>query len=218
MNTDDRDKWKSEPRLFPLNITYLPFLGFRKWPFQRLIPDWRFANDCQRSHDIQRFLIRVTAAFKKAAIEFTSPGFSHSMPVTMDPDKSSAQLRYSPDFESEGFKQQVESHKLSLCGRKLTWAIAFVTGTGFTLFGCASDDKRVHWVWKHWSHWVIDMIKVSCLPCWRPIRQVSVYQLGRVIQFYLRDVLSSRRRFRRWRWVPYIQIMRRCRVFWLQYT
>lgn len=140
MNTDDRDKWKSEPRLFPLNITYL---HFRKWPFQRLIPDWRFANDCQRSHDIQRFLIRITAAFKKAAIEFTSPGFSHSMPVTMDPDKSSAQLRYSPDFESEGFKQQVESHKLSLCGRKLTWAIAFVTGTGFTLFGCASDDKRV---------------------------------------------------------------------------
>jgi len=56
----------------------------------------------------------------------------------MDPDKSSIQLRSSPDFESEEFKQQVESHKLSLCGRKLTWAIAFVTGTGFTLFGCAS--------------------------------------------------------------------------------
>ncbi|TFK43653.1 general substrate transporter [Crucibulum laeve] len=33
------------------------------------------------------------------------------------------------------FSARVESHKLSLRGRKLTMAIAIVTGTGFTLFG-----------------------------------------------------------------------------------
>lgn len=52
-----------------------------------------------------------------------------------DSEKSTTQLRYSPDLESEEFKQEVESQRLSLRGRKLTWAIGFVTGTGFTLFG-----------------------------------------------------------------------------------
>ena len=100
----------------------------------------RFLNDSKRSHDIQEFLIRVIAASIKVAVEPTSV---LSLPVTMDPDKSSTQFRYSPEFESEGFKQQVESYKLSLCGRKLTWAIATVTGTGFTLFGCASTIMSI---------------------------------------------------------------------------
>ncbi|KXN83736.1 Sugar transporter STL1 [Leucoagaricus sp. SymC.cos] len=53
-----------------------------------------------------------------------------------DSEKSSAHLRYSsPDFQSEDFKQEVELHNVSLRGRNLTWAIAFVTGAGFTLFG-----------------------------------------------------------------------------------
>jgi hypothetical protein len=59
-----------------------------------------------------------------------------------DSEKGSSQLRYgSPDLLSEEFKQQVDSHKVSLRGRALTWAIAFVTGTGFTLFGYASFLK-----------------------------------------------------------------------------
>jgi len=40
----------------------------------------------------------------------------------------------SPLNPSEFFAD-VESHRLSLRGHKLTAAIAFVTGTGFTLFG-----------------------------------------------------------------------------------
>lgn len=52
-----------------------------------------------------------------------------------DSEKSIAPLRYSPDVTSEQFKQEVESNRSSLRGRNLTWAIAFVTGTGFTLFG-----------------------------------------------------------------------------------
>ncbi|KAF5364248.1 hypothetical protein D9756_000737 [Leucocoprinus leucothites] len=52
-----------------------------------------------------------------------------------DSEKSSADLRSSSDFESEEFKQEVELQRVSLRGRSLTWAIAFVTGTGFTLFG-----------------------------------------------------------------------------------
>jgi hypothetical protein len=53
-------------------------------------------------------------------------------------EKSTTQLRYSPELHTEEFKQEVESHKVLLRGRSLTWAIAFVTGTGFTLFGYAS--------------------------------------------------------------------------------
>jgi hypothetical protein len=52
-----------------------------------------------------------------------------------DSEKSIAPIRYSPDIGSEQFKQEVESYKSSLRGRSLTWSIAFVTGTGFTLFG-----------------------------------------------------------------------------------
>ncbi|EKM80392.1 hypothetical protein AGABI1DRAFT_128066 [Agaricus bisporus var. burnettii JB137-S8] len=52
-----------------------------------------------------------------------------------DSEKSIAPLRYSPDVASEQFRQEVESNRSSLRGRNLTWAIAFVTGTGFTLFG-----------------------------------------------------------------------------------
>lgn len=33
------------------------------------------------------------------------------------------------------FNTEVESHYLSLRGRRLTAALAFITGTGFTLFG-----------------------------------------------------------------------------------
>jgi hypothetical protein len=40
---------------------------------------------------------------------------------------------YSPEFEAE-----VGSHALSLRGTKLTVALAFVAGTGFTLCGYAS--------------------------------------------------------------------------------
>lgn len=54
-----------------------------------------------------------------------------------DSEKSTPQFRYSPDVDSQEFKQEVESNKSSLRGRNLTWAIAFVTGTGFTLFGYA---------------------------------------------------------------------------------
>ena len=39
---------------------------------------------------------------------------------------------HSPEFEAE-----VASHALSLRGTKLTVVLAFVTGTSFTLFGCA---------------------------------------------------------------------------------
>ena len=38
---------------------------------------------------------------------------------------------HSPEFEAE-----VASHALSLRGTKLTLVLSFVTGTGFTLFGC----------------------------------------------------------------------------------
>ncbi|KAF9452894.1 general substrate transporter [Macrolepiota fuliginosa MF-IS2] len=48
---------------------------------------------------------------------------------------SQPEFRYSPDVESEDFKREVEAHSLPLRGRKLTWAIAFVTGAGFMLFG-----------------------------------------------------------------------------------
>lgn len=39
------------------------------------------------------------------------------------------------DYDSPEFEAEVASHALSLRGKKLTVALAFVTGTGFTLFG-----------------------------------------------------------------------------------
>ena len=39
-------------------------------------------------------------------------------------------------------KEDVERHALSLRGRTLTASLAFVAGTGFTLFGYASDRSR----------------------------------------------------------------------------
>lgn len=38
-------------------------------------------------------------------------------------------------YDSPEFEEEVESHALTLRGPRLTAALAFVTGTGFTLFG-----------------------------------------------------------------------------------
>ena len=43
-----------------------------------------------------------------------------------------------PLYRSSEFEAEVASYALSLRGTKLTVALAFVTGTGFTLFGYAS--------------------------------------------------------------------------------
>lgn len=40
-------------------------------------------------------------------------------------------------YDSPEFEEEVKSHALTLRGRRLTAALAFVTGTGFTLFGYA---------------------------------------------------------------------------------
>ena len=42
------------------------------------------------------------------------------------------------EIHSVTFMEEVDSLRLSLRGRKLTIAIVFVTGAGFTLFGCES--------------------------------------------------------------------------------
>ncbi|KAF9452432.1 general substrate transporter [Macrolepiota fuliginosa MF-IS2] len=55
--------------------------------------------------------------------------------VQDDSEKSTTRSHYSPDVESEDFKREVEAYGSPLRGNRLTWAIAFVTGTGFTLFG-----------------------------------------------------------------------------------
>ena len=46
-----------------------------------------------------------------------------------------------PEIHSATFMDEVDSLRLTLRGRKLTIAIAFVTGAGFTLFGC--EDPHV---------------------------------------------------------------------------
>lgn len=48
-------------------------------------------------------------------------------------------------------------------------------------------------------------------------QESRAYQRVRLIKPYLSDILSSKRHFHKWRWIPYIQIMQRCRVFWLQF-
>lgn len=54
---------------------------------------------------------------------------------SQDEDDEDITSASQPDYESAEFESEVESHRLSLRGRKLTVALAFVTGTGFTLFG-----------------------------------------------------------------------------------
>ena len=44
-------------------------------------------------------------------------------------------LSSGPEIHSATFMEEVDSLRLTLRGRKLTIAIAFVTGAGFTLFG-----------------------------------------------------------------------------------
>lgn len=44
-------------------------------------------------------------------------------------------LSSGPEIHSSTFMEEVDSLRLTLRGRKLTVAIAFVTGAGFTLFG-----------------------------------------------------------------------------------
>jgi hypothetical protein len=39
--------------------------------------------------------------------------------------------------QSNDFDMDVERYRLTLRGKKLTAALAFVAGTGFTLFGCS---------------------------------------------------------------------------------
>lgn len=59
------------------------------------------------------------------------------MAVSKDTDeKSVGVLLKVVEFDSPAFQAEVESLKIPLRGRSLTAAIAFVTGTGFTLFGC----------------------------------------------------------------------------------
>ena len=41
-----------------------------------------------------------------------------------------------PDKDHSDFEADVERYHLTLRGKKLTVALAFVAGTGFTLFGC----------------------------------------------------------------------------------
>ncbi len=57
-------------------------------------------------------------------------------------EKSAGVLLKVVEFDSPAFQAEVESLKLPLRGRLLTAAIAFVTGTGFTLFGCVCSYAR----------------------------------------------------------------------------
>ena len=52
--------------------------------------------------------------------------------------RDSNDLSSGPEIHSAMFMEEVDSLRLTLRGRKLTIAIAFVTGAGFTLFGCES--------------------------------------------------------------------------------
>lgn len=51
-------------------------------------------------------------------------------------------LSSGPEILSATFMDEVDSLRLTLRGRKLTVAIAFVTGAGFTLFGCESPHVQ----------------------------------------------------------------------------
>ena len=47
-----------------------------------------------------------------------------------------------PEIHSATFMEEVDSLRLTLRGRKLTVAIAFVAGAGFTLFGCEGPNVQ----------------------------------------------------------------------------
>lgn len=52
-------------------------------------------------------------------------------------EKTSHGQEQTPQFELD--PAEVAAHAPSLRGRKLTAAVAFVAGTGFTLFGCVKE-------------------------------------------------------------------------------
>jgi hypothetical protein len=53
------------------------------------------------------------------------------------------ELLSGPKVHSATFVEEVDSLRLTLRGRKLTMAIAFVAGTGFTLFGCEGPHIKI---------------------------------------------------------------------------
>jgi len=65
------------------------------------------------------------------------------------------------DKNDLGFDANVERYHLTLRGKQLTAALAFVAGTGFTLFGCCFICYyRIIMT----DHVVTAMTKVSCQP------------------------------------------------------
>jgi hypothetical protein len=52
-------------------------------------------------------------------------------------EKTIHRQEQTPQFELD--PAEVAAHAPSLRGRKLTAAVAFVAGTGFTLFGCVDE-------------------------------------------------------------------------------
>lgn len=62
-------------------------------------------------------------------------------------------------------EEDVEKHALSLRGSTLTAALAFVAGTGFTLFGYASDWNDESVSLRLLLGYLLDMTKALCRHC-----------------------------------------------------
>lgn len=153
------------------------------------------------------FLIKITAASIKTAVELTSvlslspwtptnPVLNFVTPLT----SSQRDLRKKWNHTSSPYAAE-------------NWPGPLPLWLELALH-CSSACRRYNEYQS--THSVIDMIKVSCLPYWHQTRKVKSTSSW-LAEPYLSGILSSKRHFHKWRWIPHIPIMQRCRVFWLQF-
>ena len=142
------------------------------------------------------------------------------MAVSSEADeKSVGVLLKVVDFDSPAFQAEVESLKLPLRGRLLTAAIAFVTGTGFTLFGCVCSYVRCDY---SWINLILDMTKGSCRLCLQLNKcEVSdaVHSICCLYRPHNLTILSSLRKPSLKLWlITLTETTLHCRACWSQYT
>lgn len=134
-------------------------------------------------------------------------------PVNVDPD-ANEKLRIGHILD----ERDVEKHALSLRGRTLTASLAFVAGTGFTLFGYAFPIERVRVLLEliRWNSTLYihryDQGVMSALLTTGQVRSRGSFRFEPLLT--RARYRSSKRSSPRWSWTRVIPIMRRYRVLW----
>jgi hypothetical protein len=138
----------------------------------------------------------------------TSPPSSHDNDKTSEVSVSRRKPEAPSTFHHDADAQTASPR---LRGRKLTAALAFVAGTGFTLFGCVFTTELS--LAPHSARSRYDQGVMSALLTAGQVRQLGPFSPA---SFVLKTT-SSKKSFRKWSSDQAIQTMLLCKVLWSQF-